>query len=257
MNALPKSSTTANCLSPVDVFVLAGGLGTRIQPVLGDVPKLLAPIAGRRFIDFLFIWLRGFGARRVVLGLGHKAQTILDYLAEHPPEGISIETVQEPRPLGTAGAIRFARHMLHSNPILVMNGDSFVAADLCDFVARHQKSNARASILCTEVPDAGRYGRVLLDGAGRITCFAEKDQSVTGHGLINTGVYLLSADLLNEIASGDAVSLEREVFERLPRASLAGIEGTFDFVDIGTPESLAGSAEVICRHLSKQQGRVT
>ena len=255
MTAPLKSTATANCLGPIDVFVLAGGLGTRIQPVLGDVPKLLAPIAGRRFIDFLCDWLRRFGARRVVLGLGYKAQAILDYLAEHPPEDIAIETVLEPRPLGTAGAIRFASPLLHSDPVLVMNGDSFVAADLCDFVERHQKSNARASILCTDVPDAGRYGRVLLDGAGHIARFTEKDPSA-GRGLINAGVYLLSADLLNEIATGAAVSLERDVFERLERAALTGFEGKFDFVDIGTPESLAGAAEVICRHLSKQQGRV-
>lgn len=258
MNAPLKSAATANCLGPVDVFVLAGGLGTRIQPVLGDVPKLLAPIGGRPFIDFLFDWLRGFGARRVVLGLGHRAQAILDYLAEHPPEeGLSVETVLEPRPLGTAGAIRLARHLLHSDPVLVMNGDSFVAADLCDFVARHRNSDARATILCTDVADASRYGRVLLDGAGHIVRFAEKDQSAAGPGLINAGVYLLSAPLLNEIAAGAAVSLERNVFERLPAASLAAVEGTFDFIDIGTPESLAGAAEVICRHLSKQQGRVS
>jgi NDP-sugar pyrophosphorylase family protein len=256
MNAPLKSAASARCLGPVDVFVLAGGLGTRIQPVLGDVPKLLAPIGGRPFIDFLFDWLRGFGARRVVLGLGHRAQAIRDYLADHPPEGITIETVLEPRPLGTAGAIRFARHLLHSDPVLVMNGDSFVAADLCDFVERHQQSNARATILCTDVPDAGRYGRVVLDGAGHIVRFAEKDRNAAGHGLINAGVYLLSAALLNEIATGDAVSLERDVFERMAHTSLAGVEGTFDFVDIGTPESLAGAAEIICRHLSRQQDRV-
>lgn len=256
MNAPLKSAATANCLGSVDVFVLAGGLGTRMQPVLRDVPKLLAPIAGRRFIDFLFDWLRGFGARRVVLGLGHKAQTIVDHLAQHPPEGIAIESVLEPRPLGTAGAIRLARPLLHSDPVLAMNGDSFVAADLCDFVARHQRSKARATILCTEVSDAGRYGRVMLDGAGNIVRFAEKDPSATGHGTINAGVYLLSAGLLDEIAAGNAVSLERDVFERLAGASLAAVEGKFDFVDIGTPESLAGAAEVIGRHLSKQQGRV-
>jgi|SRR5262245_3633157 len=257
MNAPLTSATTANCLGPVDVLVLAGGLGTRVQPVLGDLPKLLAPIGGRPFIDFLFDWLRGFGARRAVLGLGHRAQAILDHLAEHSPEGILVETVLEPRPLGTAGAIRFARHLLRSDPVLVMNGDSFVAADLCDFVERHKKCSARATILCTVVPDAGRYGRVVLDGADYIVRFAEKDQSAAGPGLINAGVYLLSAGLLDEIATGDAVSLERDVFERLAPASIAGMEGNFDFVDIGTPASLAGAADVICRHLSEQQGRVT
>ena len=111
--------------------MLAGGLGTRIRPVLGDTPKLLAPIGGRPYLWYLLEWLRKFGARRIVLGLGHGAGAVLDYLRAQPAADLDIVTVVEPSPLGTAGAIRFARAHLRSDPVLVLNGDTFVNADLC------------------------------------------------------------------------------------------------------------------------------
>ena len=239
------AASRGDCLAQLDVLVLAGGLGTRIRPVLGDVPKLLAPIGGRTYLDCLFDWLRRFGARRVVLGLGYQAQAVIDHLRQHPDPSLAIDTVVEPRPLGTGGAVRFARAALRTDPVMVMNGDSFVEAPLCDFVARHRASGAAGTLLCTEVADAGRYGRVETDAPGRIQAFAEKDPAFHGTASINAGVYLLSAALLDDIAAGNSTSLERDVFERLPAGSLAAYSGRFAFIDIGTPESLAAAGAVI------------
>jgi NDP-sugar pyrophosphorylase family protein len=235
----------ARCLEALDIFVLAGGLGTRIRPALGDLPKLLAPISGRPYLAYLLDWLERFGARRVVLGLGYKAQAVIDHLDAQPPGRIDVATVVEPSPLGTAGAIRFARSALKSDPVLIMNGDSFIDADLCDFVECHRGSGAIGTVLCTEVEDGGRYGRVELDRHGRIVGFAEKDASFRGRALISAGVYLLSAQLLDDIASGAGASLERDVFERLPAGRLAAFAGRFQFIDIGTPESLERAADVL------------
>jgi NDP-sugar pyrophosphorylase family protein len=149
-----------------------------------------------------------------------------------------VETVIEPTPLGTAGALRFARSALHSDPVLVMNGDSFVDADLGSFLTLHHAAGARGTLLCAEVDDAGRYGRVLLDNA-RICRFVEKDPTFRGRAVVNAGLYLLSSSLIDEIAAGQAVSLEHDVFERLPAGSLAAYAGRFAVIDIGTPESLA------------------
>lgn len=231
--------TSGRCLASVDIFVLAGGLGTRIRPVLGDLPKLLAPISGRPYLAHLLDWLRRYGARRVVLGLGHQAQTVLDHMRLRPACGLELVTVVEPQPLGTAGAIRFARNELGSDPVLVMNGDSLTGADLCEFVARHRAAGAVATVLCAEVDDARRYGRVEVDERGWIRRFVEKDAAFSGSAVISAGVYLLSAPLLDDIAVHEAASLEHDVFERLPPKSLAAFSGRFAFVDIGTPESLA------------------
>ena len=237
-------SPRGRCLEALDIFVLAGGLGTRIRPVLGDLPKILAPILGRPYLAYLLDWLERFGALRVVLGLGHRAQAVVDYLDARPAGRIEVATVIEPSPLGTAGAIRFARGVLRSDPVLVMNGDSFTDADLCAFVDRHLAAKTIGTMLCAEVDDAGRYGRVELDQSGRIGGFIEKDANFHGTALISTGVYLLSADLLDDIAAGDAASIERDVFERLPSGTLAAFAGRFRFIDIGTPESLALAAVV-------------
>jgi mannose-1-phosphate guanylyltransferase len=232
------ASAQTDDLAGCDVFVLAGGRGTRVQSVLGDIPKLLAPVGDRPFLAFLLAWLRRFGARRVVLGLGYRADAVVAFLRDSRQSGIVVETVIEPAALGTAGALRFGRSALRSDPVLVMNGDSFVDADLGSFLTLHRAAGARGTLLCAEVDDAGRYGRVLLDDA-RISRFVEKDPAFRGRALVNTGLYLLSSALIDEIAAGQAVSLERDVFERLPAGSLAAYAGRFAFIDIGTPESLA------------------
>jgi mannose-1-phosphate guanylyltransferase len=243
---MPSTSSPQNlCLGTVDVLVLAGGLGTRIQPVLGDTPKLLAPIGGRPFLSYLMRWLGNFGTRRVVLALGHGASVVQDYLRDSSDSALDIVTVVEPRPLGTAGAVRFARTQLRTDPVLVMNGDSFVDADLCRFLAFHREAGANGTVLCGRVEHAGRYGRIEIDENARIRAFVEKDPAFRGPAVVNCGVYLLSGTLLDAIVTMPGPSLERDVFERLPTSALAAFGGPFSFIDIGTPETLAAAAAVL------------
>jgi NDP-sugar pyrophosphorylase family protein len=246
-------SARAACLQYLDVFVLAGGLGTRLQPVLGDVPKLLAPVGTRPYLAYLLDWLRSFGARRIVFGLGHRAESIRNYFSDNPHPDLKLETIVEPQPLGTAGAVRFARAQLRTNPVLVLNGDSYVDTDLCEFLAHHRAAGKSATILCADVDDAGRYGRVPLDGSGSIRGFVEKDSTFGMRATINAGVYLLSAALLDDIAAGDVTSLERDVFERLPPGALAAFPGGSDFIDIGTPASLAEAFRILRRLDGQEQ----
>lgn len=231
----------AACLRSVDVLVLAGGLGTRLRPAIGEQPKLLAPIGGRPYVLYLLDWLRRFGARRIVLSLGYKAGSVLDFLAARHFGALEIVPVVEPEPLGTAGAIRFVRPQLRSDPVLAMNGDSYADADLCALLSRHRETRALGTLLCAEVEDAGRFGRLMLSRAGHISGFIEKDPDFRGRAVVSAGVYALSARLLDEIAAGAARSLEREVFAALPPESLGALVGSSGFVDIGTPESLAAA----------------
>jgi NDP-sugar pyrophosphorylase family protein len=239
------SIMSSQCLGLIDILVLAGGLGTRIRPVLGDTPKLLAPIGGRPFLSYQLRWLTSFGARRVVLALGFGAAAVQKYLGGFHDTVLEITAIVEPQPLGTAGAVRFARTQLRSNPVLVMNGDSFIAADLCGFLAFHHAAGATGTVLCTTVDDAGRYGRIAIDEDARIREFVEKDTTFQERAMINAGVYLLSGALLDAIVAMPGPSLERDVFERLPAGSLAAFSGPFDFIDIGTPETLATAAAVL------------
>jgi len=237
---VPLSSD--DCLASIDTLVLAGGLGTRLRPVLTDIPKLLAPISGRPFLCYLLDWLCRFGARRVVLALGHQADIVVQHLQAKPARAPILESIIEPEPLGTAGAIRFARPHLRTDPALIVNGATLTDADICGLVRMHHRAGAAATLLCAEVDDAARYGRVVVDRNGYIAQFAEKDASHHGPALINAGSCIMSAAFLDSIAAGTAFSLERDIFARLAPKSLAAWPGKFNFIDIGTPDSFASAA---------------
>lgn len=233
----------SQALGGIDAAVLAGGLGTRIRSVLGDTPKVLAPVAGRPFLGHLLDRLASAGVRRTVLCLGHLADRVEAWLdREEVRHGMEIVRLVEPSPLGTAGAIAFARPQLRTDPVLVMNGDTFVDADLASFVASHARSGAAASVLCVAVQDASRYGRVDVGLDGRVLRFREKQP---GSGIVNAGVYLFSAGFLDGIAAEKAVSLERDILERAPPGALNAYATRARFIDIGTPESLAAAAHVL------------
>ncbi len=232
-------------LAGVDVVVLAGGLGTRISAVLKDTPKLLAPIGDKPFLVHLAAWVGGFGARRLVLCLGHLADKVTAYLDANPLPGMETAVVIETTPQGTAGALRLAQGAVTAETALIMNGDSWLRADLGALAARHHESGAPATILTVRVPDAGRFGAVSLDAAGRIAGFSEKDPNA-GPGLINGGVYAVGREFWRLLGDFPGPSLERDVFQRLPSGTLAAYDaGDVPFIDIGTPESLERAREVI------------
>jgi NDP-sugar pyrophosphorylase family protein len=199
-----QEDVPAHCLEHIDVAVLAGGLGTRL--------------------------------RKVVLCLGYKAEMVIEYLKELRWEACRVVTVVESKPLGTAGALRLAADELASAPELVMNGDSFVAADLCEYLRAHGTAGAEGSLLGCRVADSSRYGTIEVDRASRITGFREK---MRGAGLVSAGVYLLEQRLLERIRKGAASSLERDVFPALPEGSLYCHAVDAEFIDIGTQESYA------------------
>jgi NDP-sugar pyrophosphorylase family protein len=254
MNSRPPEAQDrkAGPLAAIDVAILAGGLGTRLRGVLGETPKVLAPVGGKAFLDHLFAWLKGFGARRIVLCLGFRAEKVLEHVANHIPDGLEVVTVVEPEPLGTAGGLRHARDRLVSDPVLVMNGDTFVDADLAAFVAAHRKTGSEASILATAVPSMARYGRLEVDAGGMIRRFAEKDPSDTGPGLINAGLYLFSAAWLDRLAATTATSLERDMLTAASPGTYRAVPtGETTFIDIGTPESLSSAATVMAQAIAR------
>lgn len=232
-------------IADIDVAVLAGGLGTRLRDVLPETPKILAPILGQPFLGHLLNWLVRQGARRVVLSLGYRAEEVVAFLQSHEFGPLEIQTVVEPRSLGTGGAIAFARPVLNTDPILVMNGDTIVDISLDAFCRAYFSSGAEASILCTQVENAGRYGQVEIDSRGRVYRFAEKDSTVTGTGWINAGAYLFGRSVLERIFALTEGSLERDILEKMPQGALHAFCVSGRFLDIGTPQSLALASEVL------------
>jgi histidinol-phosphate phosphatase family protein len=216
--------------------MLAGGQGKRLRSVMSDRPKVLAPVAGRRFLAYLLDQLADAAFEDVVLCTGYLGEQVQNAFGDHW-RGLRLHYSQEPSPLGTAGALRFALEAIRSEDVVVLNGDSFCDINLKTLVEFHCAQHAAATIALTHVSDVSRYGAVRLNEAGMVEGFAEKGSK--GPGLISAGVYVLGRAFLASIPPNAPISLEGDCFPKWIGKGVSGFRGGNRFLDIGTPESLA------------------
>lgn len=227
----------------ITALVLAGGPGTRLRPMVGDLPKVLAPVAEHPFLHYVLHYLRNQGILDVVLCTGYGAEQVADYCNDGAQWGVHIRYSPEAKPLGTSGAIKHARSLIASDPFLVLNGDSLVRVDLARLISFHAEKQAQITIVLVEVPDKTRFGSVMLADDGSIARFNEKGGQ--GAGLINAGIYLMDRAVLEAIPGGSNVSLERDVFPRLVGKELYGMVASGPFIDIGTPKAYAMAQTIL------------
>jgi len=250
-------------MSTITGAILAGGLGTRLRSVVSDRPKVLALVRGKPFLAYLLDQLGQADIRRVVLLTGYKGEQIEKTFGSRYGN-IDLEYSAETEPLGTAGALRLALPKLFANAtaagtVLMLNGDSFCAADLTGLREFHTNpkrqrggissvtENKGASIVLTHVPDTSRFGKVEVTADDRVERFVEK-QAAGGAGWINAGIYLIPQQFVEQIPTGRAVSIEREMFPAWSQAgNLRGFQGQGEFLDIGTPESYRAAEEFFGR----------
>ena len=213
--------------------ILAGGLGTRLRGVVGDIPKPLAPVAGRPFLAWLLDALADQGLRRVVLATGYRGDQVEATLGTSW-RGMTLGYSREAAPLGTGGALALAARCLAQDTFLVLNGDTWLALDYAAFGTAVPGCGARVGVALAKVPDVSRYGSVRLDG-DRITGFNEKGRS--GPGFINAGVYCMHRELFDDRPVDAAFSLERDVLlPAVAREPVVGYTQTREFIDIGVPD---------------------
>lgn len=225
-------------LEDVTAAILAGGLGTRLRSRFSDRPKVLAPVYDRPYLAYLLEQLASAGIRRTVLLTGYLAEQIRSTFG-HRHAGQSLIYSDEPVPLGTAGALRWALPHLSSSTILLLNGDSYCGVSLPDFWEFHHGRTADFSLVLTRIEDCSRYGRIHVGTDGRIQKFEEKSQSRAA-GWVNAGIYLLDRSLIEEIPSEGSISLERELCPVwVAKKRCFGFFSETAFLDIGTPESYA------------------
>ncbi|EFK08382.1 nucleotidyl transferase [delta proteobacterium NaphS2] len=222
-------------LSQVTCVILAGGLGTRLRSVVSDRPKVLAGVESRPFLTFLLEQLIAAKAKEVILCTGFMADAVHEALG-HRYKSLRIVYSAEPEPLGTGGALRLALPLINSDPVLIMNGDSFVEVDLTDYMAWFSQRDRQASLLLVRAPDTGRYGKVIVDDNERIIVFEEKAPDC-GSGWINAGVYILKRFLVESIPDVSPYSLERQFFPGLAQKKMYGFCSCCKFIDIGTPDA--------------------
>lgn len=234
----------------VDVVILCGGKGTRLNEVVNDRPKPMAEINGRSFLDILIGYVSCFGFKRVILSVCYMADYIKDYYRNKrfPCE---ILFSQENEPLGTGGAVKQAENSVQSNPFLVLNGDSFCPVDLSQFLDFHLKKNAFVSMVVTESEDVKDFGTICLDDSQKIVRFEEKKGR--GKSFINAGIYLFEKEVFSLIPSNVRYSLEHDLFPTLVDQKFYGYVTQEKLIDIGTPERYE-LAKRILRHEDNHVG---
>lgn len=217
----------------MQAIILAGGLGTRLRSVVPDLPKPMAPVAGRPFLAWMLDRLADAGFERAVLAVGYRHEAISEYFGERY-RGLALHYSVENAPLGTGGAMHLAAAQVTSMPVFVLNGDTYLELDYRAMLDAHRRAGALMSVAVCSVPDVSRYGALEIAG-GVVTGFQEKGRG--GQGYINAGVYLLSSGIMERIPAGVPFSFEQELLvpalhEIRPAAMVA--EGLF--IDIGVPE---------------------
>lgn len=219
-----------------EAIILAGGFGTRLQSVVSDVPKPMAPVNGEPFLNYVFSYLKYYGIQSVVLSTGYLANKISSYY-QNDYSSIGIQYTKEETPLGTGGGIRLAMEKCKSKDVLVLNGDSFFDVNLNVYYQQHGSFHSDCSLALRKVENAARYGTIKSGDMSVIKAFREKD-GLEKPGLINGGVYILDRQIyLSKTPENTAFSIEKDFFEtRIQELNIFGFEHQGYFIDIGIPE---------------------
>ncbi len=233
----------------ITAVVLAGGFGTRIKHLLGDLPKPMAQANGRPFIEWVVRHLATQKIRKVILSTGHLAETVEKHFQSQPVKNVRVTCVPETKPLGTAGGFLNAIRGANEKPAawLVLNGDSLALAALDQMFQSLAGPEIGGAILGLPMADAARYGTISQDARGELAGFNEKKP---GAGIINAGIYLFRASAIEKFSGRSPLSFETDVFPALiaDKVRLKVCVTDAPFLDIGTPESLPLAENFIRRN---------
>jgi D-glycero-alpha-D-manno-heptose 1-phosphate guanylyltransferase len=215
----------------VEAIILAGGLGTRLKSLVPDVPKAMAPVAGRPFLEILLCELERKGFTRVVMSVGYLSDQIVSYFGSRV-RSLSVSYVRENQPLGTGGAVRLALTHCVMDHTFVFNGDTFLDLE-ADEVELMWQSRLRPIVVGREVEDTKSFGRLLVND-GRVVGFTEK--GVSGPGLINAGCYVFGRHQLDAFPLNQPFSIELDYFQKAVLSTYFDVFCTDGmFIDIGVP----------------------
>ncbi len=219
-----------------EAIILAGGFGTRLQSVVNDVPKPMAPVNNEPFLNYIFDYLKHYNIKHVVLSTGYLSEKIVAYY-QNEHKGIKISYTKEDTPLGTGGGIRLAIEKCLTENVLVLNGDSFFDVDINAHYQNHISKHANCTLALRKVNNAARYGTIVLGNSNKIDAFKEKD-NIERIGLINGGVYMIDRELyLSKTEATINFSIEKDFYEkRMQELNIFGFEYDGYFIDIGVPE---------------------
>jgi len=232
-------------LASTDAVILCGGLGTRLRTVVEDRPKAMALVQGRPFLEWMVNKLSQSGIRRIILCVGYLGHLIRNHFGDGNSFGLKIAYSEDTDLQGTAGALRQAYPLLKSDPVLVLNGDSWCEVNLSELLIWHHRSGGVGTLALVPMKEVGRYGHVIIGPDEQVERFEEKGKG-KGAGWINAGLYALSREFLLSIPIHGVLSLEHDVFPHWVDKGLYGFRLRNEFVDIGTPESYQEANRIFC-----------
>jgi len=216
--------------------VLAGGLGTRLRARVPDLPKPMAPVAGRPFLAYVLDALVRDGFSDIVLSVGYRWEAIRDHFGA-TYRGARLTYAVEDEPLGTGGALAHAFAVAGisvRDAALVVNGDTFLDIDFAALRSEYDKAPSACAMVLRRVDDTARYGAVNV-ADGLVSGFAEKGRN--GPGLINAGVYILQGDIFARFGLTGRFALEADLLQRhCVELSARASETSAWFIDIGVPQ---------------------
>ncbi len=221
-------------LAQIDFVILCGGLGKRLRPVTGELPKVLAAVNGKPFLRILVEYIASQGGRRFILCTGYGAETVENDLKKSLPH-LEIIFSREDEPLGTGGAIKKAASHVQSADFVAMNGDCFCTLSYGAMVDFHQQRKAVATIAVTEVKEMGDFGTIEFGKDERISAFKEKVR-LNKPAYVNTGTYCLRCDVFSYVDTAEKFSIEYDFFPKLVGKNFFAYPTQGKFIDIGTPE---------------------
>ena len=225
--------------------ILAGGFGTRLRSAISDVPKPMAPIHNRPFLEYLMDYWIGQGVSQFILSVGYKSNIIINHFGSGY-KGIPIFYIEENEPLGTGGALVLAAQRL-TTPFLLLNGDTYFEVSLEELRYFHKKSHSDWTIALFRANEANRYGAITIEPDGKITQLKTAKCQVSEFA--NGGVYLINPLIVASslFESGKKYSLEDEVMSILIDGgkNIVGIEQAGIFLDIGIPADYISAKKII------------
>lgn len=241
----------------MQALILAGGEGTRLRPLTSTVPKPVVDLVDRPFISYMIEWLRGHGVDDVILACGFMADGVRAVLGDGSRFGVRLRYVEEPEPLGTGGALKYAEALLEER-FFMLNGDVLTDMDLTAQLRQHEQTGARVTLALIGVDDPSAYGLVRRREDRSVSQFVEKPSSKeidTHH--VNAGAYIIEREVLSEMAAaGTRISIERELFPALVGRGLYGYSASGYWMDIGTPERyLQATFEILEGDVDTEVGR--
>lgn len=230
----------------MEAIILAGGFGTRLKEKISHLPKAMAPINNKPFLDYLFYYLKNYGVRHIILSVFHKSEIIKRHYNDLY-NGIIISYSNDKIPLGTGGALRASLRKSIDNNIIVINGDTYFNVDLYKMMNTHIINNNDITLSLKPMSNYSRYGSVVTENNGKVTQFIEKEYKENGN--INGGIYIIKNTIFNQYKGDESFLFTQFIEDNLNLLKIGSILFDELFIDIGIPKDLEKAQKLLKNYL--------